>query len=52
MFDEDPDDLINSDELAECASQLLHTSPSHGFIFKGMENLNKVRQKIEYCTIN
>jgi len=43
-FDEDfeVDDILNSEELAECASLLLNTDPSHGFIFKGMENMQTV----------
>jgi len=43
-FDEDfeVDEILNSDELAECANQLLNTDPSHGFLFKGTENIEKV----------
>ena len=47
QFDEDPDNVIASDELVECASEILNTSPSHGFIFKGMENFQKVSRKLK-----
>jgi hypothetical protein len=32
------DDDVDADELVEFASELLNSDPSHGFIFKGMEN--------------
>jgi len=41
-FEPDPEvDLgdLSADELADFASELLTTDPSHGFIFKGMENV-------------
>jgi len=39
------DNDVDADELAEFASELLNTDPSHRFIFKGMENsVNKVSQ--------
>lgn len=36
------DDDVDADELVEFASGLLNSDPSHEFIFKGMENFNKV----------
>ena len=41
-FEPDPEvDLsdLGADELADFASELLTTDPSHGFIFKGMESV-------------
>ena len=42
----DPD-VEDYDDLAPLADKLLNTDPSHGFIFKGMENIIKVSQKLE-----
>jgi hypothetical protein len=42
QFKPDPEvdlDDVGSDELADFATDLLNTDPSHGFIFKGMENV-------------
>ena len=42
----DPD-IEDYDNLAPLADKFLNTDPSHGFIFKGMENIVKVSQKLE-----
>jgi hypothetical protein len=45
--DPEADLTIDGDELVDFASDLLTTDPSHGFIFKGMENVwDKVSQPL------
>jgi hypothetical protein len=42
----DPD-AEDYNDLAPLADKVLNTDPSHGFIFKGMENIAKVSRKRE-----
>jgi hypothetical protein len=43
----DPD-IDDYDDFAPLADKVLNTDPSHGFIFKGMENIVKVSRKLEF----